>query len=84
MSTQISVSVRIDLVEDMSTDANRATRPKTLGIPFIFLYFYRIIFLCLSPEIPRFAYYGIMREDCEGKLYSSTLGESIVSPSRLI
>ena len=36
-SAKISVSGRIYLLEDMTTDANRATRPKTLGITFIFL-----------------------------------------------
>ena len=59
-------------------------RPKTLGVPFIFLYFSWIIFPRLSPKMRRFEYSGIRQETCEGKSCSSPLGESSVAASRLM
>ena len=59
-------------------------RPKTLGMPYHLLYFTWIILLQLSPEMQRFTYYGIRRDDCEGTLCSSPLGKYSVSASSLI
>ena len=38
LSAKLSVSIRMDLVSDMTTDANIAMRPNTLGMTFTFLY----------------------------------------------
>ena len=52
-------------------------------MPFPFLYFSWIILLRLNPEMRRFAYSRIRREDCEGTSYTSTIGEARVSASML-
>ena len=50
----------------------------TLGVPSLFLYFYWVFFLCLSPEMRRFAYSEIRWEEYEGTPCPSPLGESII------
>ena len=84
MAAKLSVSVRMDLVIDMYTDAKRAMRSNTFVIPFYFLYFYWILLLCPNPEMRRFSYSGISREECEGTLCHFLLDESIAAASSLI
>ena len=48
--------------------------------PLVFILFF---LLCLNYEVPRFAYYGIMWEYCEGTPCSYPLSKSSVAASRL-
>ena len=65
LSEKLVVSGIIGLVAGMGTYLKSAMRPKTLGIPTIYLYFSRINLLHLSPEIGRLTYSGIRQENCE-------------------
>ena len=38
LAAKLAVSGRMDLVEKMTTDAEREMRPNTFGMPFSFLY----------------------------------------------
>ena len=38
LASKLAVSGRLDSVSEISTDANVAMRPDSLGMPFIFLY----------------------------------------------
>ena len=40
LAAKLTVSVRMDLVEDMNTDKNSLMIPNTLGMPFTLLYLY--------------------------------------------
>ena len=57
--------------------------PNTFGMPFTLLYFSWIILIHLNPEMRRFAYSGIIWEDCKGTLCSSPIGEARVAVDRL-
>ena len=52
-------------------------------MPYTFLSSSLISLLGLTPEMRKFAYSGIRREDCEGTLFYSPLVESRVAASRL-
>ena len=82
LAEKLDDSVIMDLVEDMATDAKRKMRPNTFGMPFTFLYFSLSIILLLNSEMWRFAYYGIRREDYEGKLCTSPLSKSNIDVSK--
>ena len=73
----------MDLVTDMVTDAKRAMRQNNFGMPFPFLSLSWILLIRLNPEMQRFAYAGIRRDNCGGTLCSSLLGVDSVSASRL-
>ena len=77
-----SVFERMYLVEVMATDVKRSTSPNVFGMPLLFC-LYLINLLCLNPEMGRFAYSGMRREDCEGTSWSSPLDETSVATSRL-
>ena len=81
LAEKLSVYKRIDLVAVVDTDARRAMSPNNSGIPLRSCLTFFL--LCLDPEVHWFAYYGIMREECEGISCSSQLGEAIVAASRL-
>ena len=66
LSEKLVVSVRMELVTDMSTDVKRQMRPNTFGVPFPLSSFCWIFLLRLNPEMRGFVYYGVRREDCEG------------------
>ena len=83
LAANLAVYGRIDFVSDIDTDAKRAMRPNTFGIPFPFLPFSRNILLCLNTENRRFLYFGIRWEECEGTFCSSPIGEAIVAVSRV-
>ena len=70
----------MELVLDMSTDVNGEMTPDTFVVLFPLFCF----LLSLNTEMQRFAYCVIRKEDCEGMLFSSPLGESRVAESRLI
>ena len=80
---KLSVSVRMDFLENMDTDAKRGIRPKTLGLTYLFLSISWIILLHLSPEMRIFAYPKISWEEFEYTLWSSLIGESSVDAYRL-
>ena len=73
----------MDLVTDMATYVRMGMRPKNLGLPYFFLSLYQILLICLSPEIQKFTYSGISRDECEEMFCSSTLGESRIYAPRL-
>ena len=56
---------------------------KIFGLYYVFLYFYWVILLRLSPEMWIFTYSGIMWDYCEGISCSSLLGEASIAESRL-
>ena len=84
MVAKLAFSGRMELVAEMATDMKREMRPKTLSIPFTFLYLSCTLLLDLNPEIRRLKYSGIRRYYCEGTLFSAPLGEYTVATSRLI
>ena len=83
LAGKISVYGIMDLVEDTATDAKRVIGTSTFGMNFYLLSLYWIIFLRLNPEVWRFSYFRIRRENCNGTLFTSPLDESSVYASRL-
>ena len=68
----------------MDRGTKRSMSTNNFGIIFPLLYFPYIILIYLHPEMRRFAYSGIIQEDCEETLCFYPLGEARVAASRLI
>ena len=83
LCTKLAVYWIMGLVEDRTTDAKREMRPKTPGLPYVFLSISYILLLFLITEMRRFKDYGIQQEDCKGIVCSSPIGESSFAASRL-
>ena len=83
LDTKLAVSIIMDLVVDMDTYAKMEIMLNTFDMPFSLFSLSWILLLCLNPEVQRFAYSGIRREDYEGKSCSSSLGEASFAASRL-
>ena len=66
LAAKFTVSVIMDLMADMATNVKRTMRQNAFVMPFSLLYFSLITFLCCNPEMWKFAYSGIRREDSEG------------------
>ena len=83
LASKLAVSGRMYLVAAMAKYAKRAMRPNKFGMTFSLLSLSLIILIRLNPEVRRFAYYGISREDCEGTSCYYKIGEAIFAAPRL-
>ena len=61
LTEKLAVSGIMGLVADMATDAKRAMRPNTFGVPLSLLYLSWTLLICLNSEVQRFTYSRIRR-----------------------